>query len=297
MLLTSPSALTSRHSSRLRAPSPTSHVDHYHHNIVETIEYDWGKESMSNPSSSEGVITVTGLPLDASPHYNLASTYQPPFTEPSRPRSLKILPRTLTTVSECSTPPASPTPFLGRSSSGLERPTFPPVQRTPPRSLRSKSSSQSRSPPTSPLRTSFRPHAEVPDDIIEEAEESVEGGASVPGGTSALLELLEDEDDQKTLASYRFGSQQHFGSEQRGVSLVRSLLIPVLADPRYRRQSSFIDLGSTVIPSPSSSVFGQVIYSRKGSNATAVSSSTDSDGGRKESDASWACADAKSLTT
>lgn len=227
MTLASSTPLSSRHSSRQTIPAPTSPVDLYHHNIVETVEYDWGKESTSNPSSNEGIITVTGLPLDASPHYNLASTYQPPFPEPSPPRSLKINPRSLSTVSERSTPPASPTPFLGRSAPGFGRPTFPPIPRTPPRSLRSKSSSRSRSPPTSPLRTSFRPHAEVPDDITEEVEESV-GGEAVTG--SALLELLEDAEDQKTLASYRFGSQQHFGSEQRGVGTSTSVMGPMLAD-------------------------------------------------------------------
>lgn len=189
-------------------------------NLVETVEYNWGKgkESGSNPSSSEGVVTVTGLPLSAIP-FAFQQTYQPPFPEPgedSPPRSLNAGHRRRTSLHSQSTPPSSP--FLGLSSRPVAYPSFPPAPqmshpRTPPRLHGSHRSSRSRSPPSSPLRSSFRMArvAEFPDDVItEESEEGHHEGKS-QGGVSGLMQIV-GEDDEKTLASYRFGS------ERRGVS-------------------------------------------------------------------------------
>lgn len=305
MLLAASTDTPTPRSSRPPPPRPISQ-GHLYHDVVETIEYAWGKESTSNSSSNEGVITVTGLPLDASPHYNMPTTYIAPFADPVQGHQAHR--HVLSSITERSTPPSSPTPFLGISAHPPDSPIFPPTPhytRTPPRSHtrshRPKSSS-ARSPPSSPLRSSFRPHAEVPEDIAEEGEESV-GGSSAPTGASVLLEIMGEEeyDDQATLASYRFGS------DQRGVSGLsiarRGAEVWKLTDGQYAQQSSFIDLGhSTIVPSPSSTIFSQSIYSasRKGSNATAGSSSSgtgsDDPSGRKTSDASsWACVDAKGV--
>lgn len=111
--------------------------------FVSTVEYNWGKSGSSSSGSSrsrQGVATVTGLPLDATPYNALPTTthveFPPTEYKPQHQnRSIKIAIATrptLATINEtAASRPARPRSIISLGSSTPTSLFFPPSPTSP----------------------------------------------------------------------------------------------------------------------------------------------------------------------